>query len=180
MIRFLREQKQYRQARTVCRASLKLFPGDEGLRLFEALIRLDLGESEEARKDIEELARNWSRLAPNLSALSLHPGAADCGALQEWLNHLARVLSLCPLRDTESSSEKEILSSGPSAGTQDSTSFPSASSAPHEDSGVLNRDRRNGRGNEGPVHIEQLAYPAQGGEGLTFRTKDPRSGRQAA
>jgi len=133
MIRFLREQKQYRQARTVCRASLKLFPGDEGLRLFEALIRLDLGESEEARKDIEELARNWSRLAPNLSALSLHPGAADWGALQEWLNHLARVLSLCPLRDTESSSEKEILSSGPSAGTQDSTSFPSASSAPHEE-----------------------------------------------
>lgn len=101
MIRFLREQRQFRQSLDLCRMGLECFPGEEGLHLLKALIHLDLGEITEGQREIEDLARSWSRRASDLTALSVHPRSTDWGPLQDWLFRLAQVLSQCPLRAEE-------------------------------------------------------------------------------
>ena len=96
MIHLFRRQGQFRQAADLCRLGLEYYPDHYGLRVLSATCRLDLGNQEAARSEMQTLAADLQPLAPSLrdwGALARHRGLEE---ISEWALLLAQVLDKFP------------------------------------------------------------------------------------
>jgi hypothetical protein len=96
MIHLFRLQRQFRQAADLCRLGLEYYPDHYGLRVLLATCRLDLGNQEAARSEMQALAADLQPLAPSLrdwGALARNRGLEE---ISEWALLLAQVLDKFP------------------------------------------------------------------------------------
>lgn len=96
MIHLFRHQGQFRQAADLCRLGLEYYPDHYGLRVLSATCRLDLGNQEAARSEMQTLAADLQPLAPSLrdwGALARGQGLEE---ISEWALLLAQVLDRFP------------------------------------------------------------------------------------